>query len=123
MAPILEANIDVGNRIVARALFEFTSEPTWTKVPPEALPPLRIIDQSLTADGTRLTGTLVNDTLEEIRNLTLVAIVFDGEGVARAASRTVIPRLSRQSSEPIIFTWGSGFEDVARAEITILPSF
>lgn len=121
--PILETNIDVGNRMVARALFEFTSEPTWKKVSADALPPLRIIDQSLTADGTRLTGALVNDTLEEVRDLTLVAVVFDNSGVARAASRTVIPRLARQSSEPIIFTWPTGFEGVARAEITILPAF
>lgn len=121
--PILETNIDVGGRTVARTLFEFTSEPVWSRVSADKLPPIRITDQSLAADGTRLTGTLVNETLDEVRNVRLVAVVFDASGVARGASQTLITRLARQSSEPIIFTWPNGFEDVARAEITILPTF
>jgi len=121
--PILETNVDVGNRTVTRTLFEFTSEPTWGKVSAEALPPLRITEQVLTADGSRLTAEVMNDSLKEVRDISVVAVVFDQSGVARAASKTVIDRIAAQSSEPIIFTWAAGFEGVARAEITLLPSF
>ncbi len=121
--PILETSIDVGNRTVARTLFEFTSDPVWVKVPANSLPTLRLAEQKLTADGTRLSANLVNDTLFDANNVTVVAVVFDNAGVARAASKTFIQKVPRQSAEPIIFTWPKGFEGVARAEITILPAF
>lgn len=121
--PILETNVDVGNRTVARTLFEFTSAATWSKVSADKLPPLRITEQTLAQDGARLTATVTNDSLKEVRAISVVAVVFDRSGVARAASKTVIDRIAAQSSEPIIFTWAGGFEGVARAEITILPSF
>lgn len=121
--PIVETNIDIGNRTVARTLFEFTSEPTWNKVSASALPQLHITDQNLAGDGTRLVASVVNDSLNDVRGLTVVAVLFDHSGVARAASKTIIEKIARQSSEPIIFTWAGGFEGVARAEITVLPSF
>ena len=121
--PIIETNIDVGNRTVSRTLFEFTSEPVWNTMPADALPALRITEQNLTADGTRLSASIVNSTLEDVHGVEAAAVVFDQNGVARAASKTRVEKIARQSSEPIIFTWSSGFEGVTRAEITILPSF
>lgn len=121
--PIIENNIDVGNRTVARTLFEFTSEPVWNMVPADQLPQLRIIDQALLPDGTRLSANIRNDSLEEVRDIVAIGIVFDESGTARAASKTFIERVARQSSEPIIFTWPNGFEGVSRAEITLLPAF
>lgn len=123
VVPIFETNIDIGNRSVARTLFEFTSEPVWNKVPQSAIPTLRLSDQDLLSDGTRLSATLINDSLTDAKDITVVAVLFDKDDIARAASRTVVPLVARQSSEPIVFTWSAGVEGVARAEITILPSF
>ncbi len=121
--PLVETNIGVGNRTVARAIFAFTSPPVWNKVPAGTLPQLRITQQSLAQDGTRLSATIVNDSLDPIRSLDVAAVVFDSAGVARAASKTRIDNISAKSSEPLIFTWPSALTDVARAEITVLPSF
>jgi hypothetical protein len=121
--PIVETNIDVGNRTVVRTLFAFATVPVWNKIPASALPQLRLAEQNLAADGTRLSAMGVNDSLQDAENLVIVAVVFDTNGVARAASKTIVNKVGRKSSAPIIFTWPTGFEGVSRAEITILPSF
>lgn len=123
VVPIMETNIDVGNRVVARTFFEFTDEPVWTKVPADTLPPLRITDQSLEADGTRLSATIVNDSQREARQISAIAVLFDSQGIARAASRSLIGTVRSKSAEPLVFTWPDTLAEVARAEITLLPSF
>jgi len=95
----------------------------WERVRADALPQVRITQQTVTADGTRLSGVIVNEGFSEVRNLTVVGVVFDTEGVARAASVTYIDRIAAKDSEPAVFTWSRSVEGVARAEITILPSF
>lgn len=121
--PIVETNVDVGNRIVARTLFAFSAEPVWNRVPASVLPQLRLTDQGLAQDGTRLSASLVNDSLEDAEDLMIAAVIFDTSGTARAASKTIVDAVARKSSVPIVFTWPTGFEGVSRAEITILPSF
>lgn len=123
VVPVILPNIDVGTRVVARALFTFTSEPQWERVPVEALPQVRIVEQSLAADGARLSATISNEGFDDVRSLRVAGVVFDAQGVARAASLITIPRIPAKASEPAVFTWSSPVPDVARAEITILPSF
>lgn len=120
--PVVVPLIDVGSRTVARTIFEFTATPAWERVRASALPQVRITQQQLTADGTRLSAQITNDGFEEMRNLRVAGVVFDTQGVARAASVIVIDRISPGASQPAVFTWG-GVESVARAEITVLPSF
>ncbi|MDZ4226267.1 MAG: LpqB family beta-propeller domain-containing protein, partial [Patescibacteria group bacterium] len=121
--PVILPNIDIGNRSVARTLFKFTAEPTWERVRVEALPQVRITQQQLTGDGTRLSAVIVNDGFTDIRNLQVAGVVFDSQGIVRAASLTTIPQISAKASQPAVFTWSKEVANVARAEITVLPSF
>ncbi|OGC85220.1 hypothetical protein A3F55_01370 [Candidatus Adlerbacteria bacterium RIFCSPHIGHO2_12_FULL_53_18] len=121
--PVVLPNINVGNRVVARTLFRFTAEPVWERVRVDALPQVRITGQQLAADGTRLSAVIINDGFEDVRNLRVAGVVFDTEGVVRAASVTLIDRITAKASQPAVFTWGDALEGVARAEITVLPSF
>jgi len=121
--PIIVPTVDVGTRAVARTLFKFTAMPQWQRVSADALPQVRITQQQLAADGTRLSALIINDGFTDIRNLTVAGVVFDTAGVARAASLTVIDRIVAGASQPAVFTWSSAVSDVARAEITVLPSF
>ena len=123
VVPVILPNIDLGNRTVARTIFTFSATPQWERVRADILPQVRITEQQLTADGKRLSATIVNEGLTEVRNLAVAGVVFDAQGVARAASVTVIGRIAAKASEPAVFTWGSEVADVARAEITVLPSF
>ncbi len=121
--PIIESNIDVGNRTISRTLFSFADLPVWQRVPHGSVPNIRIVSQTLSPDATKLTATIENVLLEDIPRVTVAAVLFDGQGVARAASKSTIPLLERASSATVVFTWPQSIEGIKRAEISILPSF
>lgn len=122
ITPILESNINVGTRTVAHAFLEFSKSPMWNKIPAGNLPSVRVSNIDLAADGTRLSGTVVNGSNNDIRNLTLVAVLFDSNGTAQTASKTIIDRIPRGDSQPIVFTWPSPLSGIVRAEITPVPA-
>jgi hypothetical protein len=118
--PFIDPNINVGNRVVARALFAFSAEPVWQRV--ETPSSLRVGNQFLASDASRLSATIANDSIADVEKLTVVAVLFDRQGTARAASRSVLPRIPRKGSQEVVFTWPGGVKNVLRAEITLLPS-
>lgn len=117
VVPIVEPGINVGNRTVARALFSFSTEPVWVKA--GVLPKLAVSNQKLVADASRLEASVSNDSFNDVR-ATVAAVLFDGDGVARAASKSTVSVPAR-SSIPVVFTWGEPAQGVVRAEITVLP--
>lgn len=121
IVPFIDPNINVGNRVVARAIFSFSQEPVWSRVgTPVAL---RVWNQYLSGDGSQLSATLTNDSITNADNVTVAAVLFDADGVARAASRSVIARVPRKGAQNVNFTWPGGVKNIVRAEITVLPSF
>lgn len=123
--PIIEPNINVGNRTVTHVQFAFSQTPpaVWSKVLPAGVPPLHITQQNLSADASRLAAVVVNDNLSDVKNVTAAAVLFDSQGVARAASKSLITLIPAHSSTQLVFTWPGGTSDIVRAEITLLPSF
>ena len=119
--PFIDPNINVGNRTVARALFAFSEEPVWQKV--GALPALRVGNQYLAPDGSQLSATISNESVDNADKVTVAAVLFDAGGVARAASRSILARIPHKGSQDVIFTWPGGVKNIIRAEITVLPSF
>lgn len=118
--PIVETGIDVGNRTVAKTYFSFSSIPVWeenTKV----ITPLQVGNQSLSPDGSRLSATVYNNTVEAVGRTVIIAVLFDGQGMALAASRAVISGVGKRSSQEVVFTWPNGTPGVVRAELTLLP--
>lgn len=115
--PIIEPGISVGHRIVARALFSFSAEPAWVRA--GGLPALAVSGQRLAADASRLEATISNDAYSDAR-ATVAAVLFDADGVARAASKSTLTVPAR-SSAPVVFTWGMPAAGVVRGEITVLP--
>lgn len=119
--PFIDPNINVGNRVVAKAIFAFSANPVWTKV--GTLPALRTTNQYLAPDASQLRATIVNDSIDDAEKVTVAAVLFDASGTARAASRSVLSAVAHKSSQNVIFTWAGGVPNIVRAEITILPSF
>lgn len=115
--PIIEPGISVGYRTVSRTLFSFSTEPVWVKA--GQLPRLAVSGQKLLADASRLEATISNDSFSDVR-ATVAAVLFDADGVARAASKSTAT-IPARSSSPIVFTWGQPAEGIVRAEITLLP--
>lgn len=119
--PIVESNINVGNRVVARTLFLFRSTPVWYTVVPESIP--SVSGQSLAPDASRLSATLSNTSITDISRMSVVAVLFDANGVARAASKSVVGSLAHKSKTTVVFTWPTPAADIVRTEITPLLSF
>ncbi len=119
--PFVDPNINVGNRVPVRALFSFSEEPVWYRT--EGLPTLRVGNQYLAPDASKLSATITNESIQNADKVTVAVVLFDSEGVARAASRSIIARIPRKGSQEVTFTWPGGVSDIVRAEITVLPSF
>ncbi len=115
--PIVETGINTGTRSAVRVLFAFGAVPVWHAAQASAL---RVSNQVLASDGSRLTATLTNDALVAVRDVTVAAALFDSSGTALAASKSVVD-VSKKGSQDLVFTWPSGTPGVVRAEIIILP--
>lgn len=115
--PIVESGINVGHRTVARTLFAFAEEPVWVKA--GELPKLAVSGQQLSPDASRLDAEVSNSSFNDARAV-VTAVLFDGDGVARAASKSTIT-IPARASAPVVFTWGVPAQGVVRAEITVLP--
>jgi hypothetical protein len=109
--------------VVAYTQFTFSANPVWSKIPTNAITPVRIANQVLAADGSRLSAAIYNESVKDIPQVTVVAILFDNDGVARAASKSIVQSLDHKSSQALVFTWGAPTPGVARAEVTVLPEF
>ncbi len=121
--PIVETNINVGSRSVARTQFTFARNPVWTRIAEGSIVPMRVSGSVLAQDGTRLTATIHNDSVDDVREVSVVAVLFDSSGVARAASKSLVQGLMHKTSQQLVFTWGAAQPNITRAEIIILPSF
>ncbi len=118
ITPIFEPRIEVGNRTPVRTFFRFEGSMPWRSL--TRLREVTIEDQRvLRADSEpRLEATIRNATLEDVRNIEVVAVVFNTAGNAIAVSQTAVPLLEQQSTETIFFVWPQPFsEPVGRIDI------
>ena len=122
IVPVFASAIDAGTRKVSRTFLEFSEVPVWHKIPSETLPNVRISNLRLTESGARLSAEAVNQGSADVRNLSLIAVLFDGRGVALTASKSVLGRIPRGSSAQVVFTWPSQNTAAVRAEITAVPA-
>ena len=124
IVPVIEPAIYPGNRTITRALLSFSTLPVWQKVPANAYPPMRLSTQTLSADSSRLDATIQNTSLiQDATNVTVVAVLFDADNVARAASKSVVASIPHSSSVNVVFTWPQPVPNITRSEVTVLPSF
>lgn len=119
--PVVDPNLEVGTRTVARTIFSFSTTPQWYTV--SGLPALRVGNQRLASDGSTLAITLYNESNSDATRVVVTAVLFDAQGVARAASKSLVSRVARKSSQEVVFTWPGGTPNIIRAEVSALPSF
>lgn len=121
ITPIVETNINTGNRTPARAFMEFTATPQWDRA--LAVPPIRVDSEDLSPSGQRLSVMVHNDDVKDVANLSVAAVLFDAEGQAQAASVSVIPLLERAGQTQVVFTWPlAPKRPIVRAEVVALPT-
>lgn len=118
ITPIFEAAIDTGNRVPARTFFEFREAPVWERA--ENIPGLETESVRMTNEERqpRIDALIVNDSVNEIFNIEVVATAFDSEGNAIGVSQTTIERLDPRSSQAVVFTWPRPFgRSVSRIDV------
>lgn len=94
-----------------RAIFELGNSITWQKneetgekISITHSPILRLESEP------RIEASVKNNNIEEIKNIELVAVIFDGSDNAVAASRTFVESLKKNEETSIFFTWAKPFE-------------
>lgn len=104
--PIFEGRIETGRRIPTRTFIEIGTPELWqpSTVGREEF---TIIDRELQDADTkpRLTASLRNNSLEEVKEVELVATIFDSSGTALATSRTFVDNFAPRSDKEVAFTW------------------
>lgn len=120
--PIFETGLQTGVRIPTRSEF-ILGTPVWVRQEP-VKHDILIREQRLEDETTRptLTATLRNDTTDDIGEFATVAILYDLEGNALHASRTIVDGLAGLSETRVIFTWPQPIPGSV-VKIDIIPVF
>lgn len=113
--------INVGKRIPAKALFEFTSAPNWYKHS-DQLAAIAIGEKKYVDDesGSSLTVSLKNTSVYSLVNISVYAVLYDKDGNALGFSKTVLDEIPPQSSVIAPFTWPINRQDKV-ISIEVLP--
>ena len=106
---VFESGI-IASASVKRTEFSFTSSPIWiqdtTKDPLFSITHNPIENASTSP---KITGTVINQSLQTILPMELVVLILDGQGNALGASKTVTDTLPKGKSTPFVFTWPKPF--------------
>lgn len=124
VTPIYEGGIETGNRSIGRTFFEFGSPLVWERMRSDAE---AVIVTGKTISGERaeprVEAFAENTSVADIRDARFVAVIFDPQGNAIAASHTVIPVFRPGTREEIVFTWPDPIEGpVGRVDVIPLAA-
>jgi hypothetical protein len=121
VTPVYEGAIDAGNRAAVHTDFAFTERPVWERMSSRRSN-VTVNNKMLTDVDTvpRLEARARNEGVQDLRDVTLIAVIFDGAGNAIATSQTIVPRLEAGKEVPIVFTWPNPFT-MQPGQIDILP--
>jgi hypothetical protein len=98
--------IDTRQRTAVRAVVDIDTNYIWRQVVSPEIP-ITIDEQRLETGeaGTVLTARVTNNSLLLLKQLTVSALLSDGEKNVIGASQTVLDDLPRGESKKVIFTW------------------
>jgi hypothetical protein len=119
ITPILEGNVDAGNRVISHTYFQFSEPLIWKRLKSiaasVAVTNIKVQDIETSP---RISATVTNNSFDDITNLSFVATVFNTVGNAFAASGTHLDRLAAGEVVTITFTWPAPFAyDVNKLDI------
>ncbi len=120
---VFEPRINAGNRQIKKTFFSFTQNPIWVKLDSRfATFPLsaRDIKLSNTESSPKIEASISNDSIYDIRDLDVVAIVYGADQNAITVSKTYLESLAKNSKAQVFFTWPSAFSE-KNPRIDIVP--
>jgi len=123
---VFEPAIDMGNSIPIYTTFEFAEMPIWIQVPEEKINQLKVFVSNIKLENEAtspiLSATIKNNSLFQIPEINIVAILYDQAGNAISASRTYLDVLQGEENAEINFTWPEAFSEKVIAK-EIIPMY
>ncbi len=105
LVPVFEGGVETGNRVIARAFFEWKEDPRWHRLSnkfdvsieqPRFMPSERI---------QKVRAYMRNEEVRELTDLRVTAVLYGLDNNAIAASQTLVPFLPPQERAELTFTW------------------
>jgi hypothetical protein len=118
---VFEADMITGNQIPQRVEFTFSNQAVWLKQESKETG-LSISEAVLSREDSapRLSFLLTNKTINQIKNVEAVGIVYNSSGNTIAFSRTTVDSIEGKESKTINFNWPKPLTDTsARTEIIL----
>lgn len=123
---IFEPAIGVGNSVPVYTTFEFTETPIWVKVPKEEIEKMKVAISDIRLEGEstspRMSANMRNNSLYNIPEVNVVALLYDKEGNVVSASRTFVDLLHSEEIIPLSFTWAEPFNKAVTLK-EIIPMY
>ena len=123
---VFEPAIDLGNSVPVYTTFQFTSVPVWLQVSPTLVSQVKVSVNQIVLTGAstspKLSAVVQNNSLFQIPNINLMAILYDASGNAVNVSKTFVDTLNKSASVPITFTWPEPLAGTVVAE-EIIPIY
>ena len=111
-----------GGSVVARAFINFSTDSIpWQSAVVSSVPLTVSGSTLIEGDAPKITATLMNAGYDALYEVRAVAVVYDDQGTAIAASETLVPSVRAQSGVPITFTWNEPFPR-RPARFEVLPT-
>lgn len=102
---IFESNIAIGLRTPSRAYIEFEQEKNWKYIKKEKSFLSVVKKDFVNFPFPRVSVEIRNESLFEVKNVLVTAVLYDEEGNAQGVSMTKIDSIPADSSRPANFTW------------------
>lgn len=107
---IFESNLSMGSRIPSRAYIEFDQQKNWKYIEKEKSF-LSVIKKDFSNfPFPRLSAEIKNDSLFDVKDVLVAAVLYDDTGNVVGVSFTKIDLIKAESSRTAAFTWTQPFE-------------
>lgn len=116
---IVEGGIFAGSRSPKYAYIEFESVKNWEYIKKEKSFLSVVKKDFINFPSPRLSVEIKNESVADIENVSVAAILYDASGNAQGVSLTKIDAISSESTRPAFFTWPQPFsEEPSSIEVT-----
>jgi len=104
---IFESGLDTGKRIPVKAFVNFDSNMVWSRIDPKiSRIPISVLNQEFVEGPMpRLRAEVINNSIYDLVNIVITAVVYNEDDNAVAASQTLVDNLKKGMTRGISFTW------------------
>ncbi|MDB5204739.1 MAG: hypothetical protein JWP09_767 [Candidatus Taylorbacteria bacterium] len=122
--PIFEHSILTGNREASKITFEINSDAIVWQKGQFIDPNIKVtnVNNEVVDTRSRITADIENDEVYAMKNMEVIAVVYDKDGNAHESSATIIDYISPSDKTNVTFTWNYKFDfDVSKIDVIPRP--